>query len=100
MSMEKIIITIFIIGMIVGYASDIQTKRKIRKFNKRLTDFEKIFFKDLYKPKTFVKHNDAIEYAQLETMQNRLDKLRFCYQCPLYQDKVQEDRRENLQQDK
>ena len=89
MSMEKIIITIFIIGMIVGCASDIQTKRKIRKFNKGLTDFEKIFFKDLYKPKTLVQHNDSIEYAQLETMQNRLDKLRFCYQCPLYQDKVQ-----------
>lgn len=98
---EIAFVILFIMLLIAIYLSDKITRRKIFNLNKRLTEFEKAFYKDMYEQELWIVyyHGGSIEYVQLESMPKRLDKLRFCYQCPLYRDKVQADKQQNPLQD-
>ena len=44
---EFVLIVVFIIGIAVGCASDESAKKKIRKLDKRLTDFERKFYGEI-----------------------------------------------------
>lgn len=83
------------------YISNESAKRKIRRFSKRLTDFEKSYYGDLYQPDDSEdKEWESKEFYLLEKFPIRLEKLRFCYQCPLYRNKVLKDRQRLFQKDK
>ena len=97
---EIVLVIVFTVLLITTYLSNKITRRKIFNLNKRLTEFEKEFYKNIYEQDLWLSdyRGEAIEYVQLELMPRRLDKLRFCYQCPLYRDKAQEDKRQNFLQ--
>ncbi len=70
-------------------------------FNKKLTDFEKIYYGDLYQSGELDdKEWASKEFYLLETMPKRLEKILFCYQCPMYRNKDLKDRRQLFQEDK
>lgn len=39
---------------------------------------------------------NTISEVQISQLKRRAEMLKFCYLCPLYQDKVQEDRQQNF----
>lgn len=95
---EVILIIVFIVGISIGCASDESAKKKIRKFDKRLTDFEKVFYGEVLMREDLTESTKDFEYIRLESMPNRLYKLESCFQCQLYRDKVLEDILKNPQE--
>lgn len=89
--MEIALIIVFISGIAIGCASDESTKKKIRKYDKRLTDFERFFYGEIPEDKQFVEITNDFEYARLETIPSRLQRLESCFRCRLYRGKGQED---------
>ena len=84
--------------MILIAISNMRTETKIRKFQRKLTDFEKVFYDGTgVEVKDMEQFN---EYYLLATMPKRLRQIEFCYQCPLYQDKVQANKRKTFQENK
>ena len=95
--MEIVLIIVFIVGIAIGCASDETTKKKIRKYDRRLTDFERLFYGEIPEDRRFVEYTKDFEYARLETIPSRLRRLEACYRCRLYQGKDQEDTRKRPQ---
>ena len=93
--LEKVVLIVIVIFSFSVELSNYLIERKIRKFNKKLTDFEGLFYNA-----TGIEIKNTIdfnEYYQLETMPKRLKQIEFCYQCQLYQSKVQVDKQQKFQ---
>lgn len=95
---KDIMFYLFAAIMFVTAISNFSVERKIRKLNKRVTNFEKEFYNGFGAD---IKSPEGVnEYYLLETLPTRLEQIEFCYQCPLYQSKVQGGKRQTFQENK
>ena len=74
---EIIAICLFITWLIITCALNAYIDKKIRKFNKRLADFEKAFYGSSYEP-VINTTPECAEFVLLESAPERLDRIEFC----------------------
>ena len=74
---EIIAICLFITWLIITCALNAYIDKKIRKFNKRLADFEKAFYGSSCEP-VINTNPECAEFVSFESAQYRLDALEVC----------------------
>lgn len=80
-----------VIGFIISKLDKIKTKNIIFELRREINNLAKFEC-------GYMDFNENLpEEMQLHDLKNRADMLKFCFLCPLYQDKVREDRREKTQ---
>ena len=82
--------------IIYGIYIVINEKNLTSKIKQLEYKFEKLEFAKINFP--YEKENSTEDYPELKIMslEKKARQLKFCYQCPLYQDKVQEDAKKRV----
>lgn len=75
----------FVALIIFNYLEKERVKTEIFNLRSKIEEME------VFRKKPFFKSNDINLYWEIYDLKNRAENLKFCFQCPLYQEKVQGD---------